>query len=173
MSGHFQEAEGSIWVLLCFLFSTIPSMPCVPGPNYLPGPPLDSLQFVSVSPRTAYQYHDLQFKDLTIHFLQISGISKKKKTSFLYLYGFRQARCCKKFGSTENLVGRPCTRTSPACNLLSSYLFLLHCFRSKPFPMVCVHVMHGGDRSQSWSTAQSVHGCVLPANGARDSVHSV
>lgn len=78
-----------------------------------------------------------------------------------------------KFDSTENLVGRRCTRTSPACNPLSSYLFLLPYSRPRTLPMICVHVMYGGDSNQSWSTGQSVHGCVLPATGARDGVHSV
>lgn len=45
-----------------------------------------------------------------------------------------------KFDSTENLVGSRCTRTSPACNPLSSYLFLLPYSRPRTLPMICVHV---------------------------------
>lgn len=38
---------------------------------------------------------------------------------------------------------------------------------------MCVHVMYGGDSNHSWSTGQSVHGCVLPATRARDGMVSV
>lgn len=63
----------------------------------------------------------------------------------------------------ENLAGRSCTRTSPACSPFSSCLFLLNYFRSKPIPLTCVHIHVRALSASNWSqtTGQRAHVCVL------------